>query len=122
VRRVLLGTVVIIGVAILVAPAAHALSKQEVVRRVFRHQGAVVAAQAVRVSGCESAGDATGSVIRPWATNGQYEGAFQLGEWARSRFLRGAWWNLWRNAEAALRLFLWNGRSWDGQWSCSWVA
>lgn len=118
--RRLAHVIVVLGV-VLATPAAHALSKQEVIRRVFAREGPSVALQAVHVAGCESAGDPTGRVLRPWATNGQYLGLFQLGAPVRERFLRGPWFGAWANARAALALWRSSGRSWQ-QWSCSWAA
>lgn len=94
-----------------VAEGAPRSSCSPATRAVFAAEGHAVVREACEVEWCESRGDR-------WATNGQYLGHFQLGAWARSRFLRGAWWNGWRNAEAARRLFRWNGRRWAGQWSC----
>jgi hypothetical protein len=93
-----------------------------IIRHVFAPEGARVAGEACRVASCESAGDQTGRVFNRWATNGQYLGLFQLGAWARSRFLHGPWFGSWANAKAALRLYRWNGHRWGGQWSCAWAA
>jgi hypothetical protein len=105
-----------IAVALIFSPAHQA------VRSVFAPDGPAVQRQAVRVAGCESAGDPSGRVLRPYATNGQYLGLFQLGAWARGRYLRGPWYSAWANARAARRLWIANGRDWGGQWECSWAA
>lgn len=76
----------------------------------------------LRVAGCESSGDRPYGVrLNEWATNGQYLGLFQLGAWARSRYLRGHWANPWANADAAARLARATGGFKGGQWSCGWA-
>jgi hypothetical protein len=115
------------GIALTAPPAQAApepapVTPCGIIHAVFRSEGRAVEDQACRVAGCESTGDATGHHHDRWATNGQYLGLFQLGAWARSRFLRGPWFGSWANARAAHRLYIWNGRSWYGQWSCAWAA
>jgi hypothetical protein len=61
---------------------------------------------ALNVAWCESS-------IRPWATNGQYLGAFQMGAWARSTFGHGR--TTWEQARAARRYHRVSG--WGG-WEC----
>lgn len=61
---------------------------------------------AYRVAECESRFDI-------WATNGQYLGLFQMGEYARSRYGHGG--NPWIQARAAHRYY--SARGW-APWSC----
>jgi hypothetical protein len=64
--------------------------------------------QAVRVARCESG-------IRPWARNGQYRGAFQMGSAERERWGHGP--SIWAQARAALRYFNNSGKDWS-PWQC----
>jgi hypothetical protein len=100
------------------AEGASSASAERAIRDVFPDQ---LEGQALRVAGCESAGDPTGHVLRPFARNGQFLGLFQLGSWARSRYLHGPWFGAYANARAALALYRDNG-GWRGQWSCAWAA
>jgi hypothetical protein len=63
----------------------------------------------LRVARCES------NLVRT-ATNGQYLGLFQLGDFARTRYLRGDWRDAYANAEAAARYAREAGGF--GPWSC----
>jgi hypothetical protein len=54
--------------------------------------------QAVRVAKCES-----GWSLALYAGNGQYQGMFQMGEYARSRY--GHSWNPWGQSLAAYRYY-----------------
>lgn len=101
--------------SILVAITLAFSPSNTAIRATFAPEGKEVVAQAVRVATCESSGD-------PYATNGQYLGLFQLGAWARSRYLHGPWYSGWANARAARALWRANGRSWRGQWECAWAA
>ncbi len=66
--------------------------------------------QALRVSSCE-----TGGTFSVWATNGQYLGLFQMGNYARSTFGHGA--TPLAQARAAYRYFVASGRDWS-PWTC----
>ncbi len=64
--------------------------------------------QAVSVARCESE-------LNVGASNGQYLGLFQMGEYARSRY--GHSWDAWGQARAAYRYFRDSGYSW-APWTC----
>ncbi len=64
--------------------------------------------QAVSVARCESG-------LSVGASNGQYLGLFQMGEYARSRY--GHSWDAWGQARAAYRYFRDSGYSW-APWTC----
>ncbi len=64
--------------------------------------------QAVSVARCESE-------LNVGASNGQYLGLFQMGEYARSRY--GHSWDAWGQARAAYRYFRDSGYSWS-PWTC----
>ncbi len=64
--------------------------------------------QAVSVARCESG-------LSVGASNGQYLGLFQMGEYARSRY--GNSWDAWGQARAAYRYFRDSGYSW-APWTC----
>lgn len=68
------------------------------------------AAQALAVSSCE-----TGGTFDVNATNGQYLGLFQMGEYARARYGHGP--TALEQAIAARAYFVESGRTW-GPWSC----
>jgi hypothetical protein len=68
-------------------------------------------AEAQRVALCEG-GRPVPSVR---ARNGQYEGIFQMGSFARSRYGHG--WDAWSQARAAYRYFIASGRDWS-PWEC----
>jgi len=61
---------------------------------------------AINISWCEA-------TIRPWAGNGQYQGAFQMGSSERARFGHGR--TIWNQARAAHRY--WKLSGW-GPWQC----
>lgn len=67
---------------------------------------------AVRVAWCESH-------LTRTATNGQYLGIFQMGDWERSKYGHGS--GAWAQAKAAYRYFISSGRDWS-PWSCRWAA
>ena len=72
--------------------------------------------QAKRVAACESGdtdGDLSLHVVR--ATNGQYLGMFQMGDYARSRYGHG--YTPLAQARAAYAYFVASGRDWS-PWSC----
>lgn len=60
----------------------------------------------LNVAWCESG-------LRPWASNGQYQGVFQMGYSERLRFGHGA--TIWVQARAARRYWLLSGY---GPWEC----
>jgi hypothetical protein len=64
---------------------------------------------ALRVARCE-----TGGTWSVHARNGQYQGLFQMGSWARRNYGHGQ--NVWAQAHAAARL--WRAHGWS-QWECS---
>lgn len=66
------------------------------------------AAEALRVSSCESG-------RRTWASNGQYLGTFQMGDYARSLYGHGS--DALTQARAAHAYFVASGRDWS-PWSC----
>ena len=66
------------------------------------------AGQALRVAYCESR-------YSVYASNGQYLGLFQMGEFARGRYGHG--WSAWAQAISAYRYFADAGYSW-GPWAC----
>jgi hypothetical protein len=66
----------------------------------------------LRVARCESNLDRR-------ATNGQYLGLFQLGDFARARYLRGAWTDSYANAVAAAR-YAREAGGW-GPWTCGYA-
>jgi len=68
------------------------------------------APQAMRVAYCE-----TGGTYDPRASNGQYQGIFQMGSFARGRYGHGPSWLV--QAAAAYLYFLDSGRDWS-PWSC----
>jgi hypothetical protein len=63
----------------------------------------------LRVARCESN-------LQRGATNGQYLGLFQLGTYARARYLRGDWSDAYANAVAAAR-YVHDAGGWS-PWSC----
>lgn len=83
-------------------------TNESVIRSVFGKYGA----QAVAVARCES-----GSNV--YAMNGQYEGLFQMGSYARTRY--GHAWNAWAQARSAFAYFRDSGYRWTA-WSCGWAA
>lgn len=68
------------------------------------------ASQALSVSYCE-----TGGTYSTRATNGQYWGLFQMGEWERATYGHGA--SALAQARAAWRYFVASGRDWS-PWEC----
>jgi hypothetical protein len=70
------------------------------------------AAGMLRVARCESN-------LNRHATNGQYLGLFQLGGFARDRYLRGAWNDSYANALAAAR-YAHDSGGW-GPWTCGYA-
>lgn len=86
-------------------PAAEA-SATEAIRYVF----GPYAAQALRVSYCE-----TGGTYSVYASNGQYLGLFQMGDYARGRYGHG--FNAWAQAVSAYRYFADSGFDWS-PWAC----
>ena len=66
--------------------------------------------QALRVSSCE-----TGGTYHIGATNGQYLGLFQMGNYARSNYGHG--YTALEQARAAYAYFVNSGRDWS-PWSC----
>jgi hypothetical protein len=66
----------------------------------------------IRIARCESGLDRG-------ATNGQYLGLFQLGGFARGRYLDGHWTDAWANARAAARYAREAGGF--GPWSCGYA-
>ncbi len=94
---------------LLFAVPAHAGSSNEsAIRSVFGQYGS----QAVNVARCESG-------LRTWAQNGQYEGLFQMGSYARARYGHGS--DAWTQARAAFAYFRDSGYSWR-PWTCGWAA
>jgi hypothetical protein len=77
-----------------------------VILRVFGRYGQ----QALRMSYCE-----TGGTYSTTASNGQYLGLFQMGDFARSRYGHGA--TAWVQARAAYRYFADSGYDWS-PWEC----
>lgn len=67
--------------------------------------------QAWLVAGCES-----GPQRSPWARNGSYYGAFQMGSYARAAYGHG--WNIWVQARAAHRY--WLAAGW-APWTCAYL-
>lgn len=65
-------------------------------------------AEAKAVVACESGGSTT-------AVNGQYLGAFQMGEYERATYGHGP--TLWEQARAAFRYFAVTGYDWS-PWAC----
>lgn len=68
------------------------------------------AAQAMRVAGCE-----TGHTYDPRATNGQYLGIFQMGDYARGKYGHGPSWLM--QAVDAYEYFVASGKDWS-PWEC----
>jgi hypothetical protein len=66
----------------------------------------------LRIARCESNLDRH-------ATNGQYLGLFQLGDFARGRYLHGAWTDSYANALAAAR-YAHEAHGW-GPWTCGYA-
>ena len=66
----------------------------------------------LRVARCESN-------LQRTATNGQYLGLFQLGSFARARYLHGSWTDSYANALAAAR-YAKEAGGW-GPWTCGYV-
>ena len=66
--------------------------------------------QAIRVSFCE-----TGGTFSTYATNGQYLGLFQMGNYARGRYGHSD--SALGPAQAAYRYFVESGRDWS-PWEC----
>jgi hypothetical protein len=89
------------------APAAVVPSVRLVARRYgFDPDGML------RVARCESN-------LQRTATNGQYLGLFQLGSFARARYLDGAWADSYANALAAAR-YAKEAGGW-GPWTCGYA-
>jgi hypothetical protein len=89
------------------APAAVVPSVRIVARRYgFDPEGML------RVARCESN-------LRRTATNGQYLGLFQLGSFARARYLHGAWTDSYANAMAAAH-YARDAGGW-GPWTCGYA-
>ena len=65
-------------------------------------------AEAMVIVNCE-----TGGTYSPWASNGQYQGMFQMGSYARAKYGQGN--NVWAQAKAAYRMF--RAQGWSG-WLC----
>jgi hypothetical protein len=89
--------------------SASVVSPTDAIRQVFGRY----ADQAIRVAYCESR-------LHPDATNGQYLGIFQEGNWARSHYGYGP--DALTQARSAYAYFRDNGYSWGGAWSCAWAA
>jgi len=83
-------------------------------RKAIRHVFGRYASEALGVSGCE-----TGGTYHVGATNGQYQGIFQMGAWERSRYGHGP--TALEQARAAYRYFVDSGRDWS-PWACRWAA
>lgn len=64
--------------------------------------------QALEVADCESG-------FYVWASNGQYLGLFQMGDYARGRYGHAS--HAWGQARAAYRYFVDSGRDWS-PWAC----
>ena len=79
-------------------------TNERIIRQVFGGYGS----QAVRVASCESG-------LSTWARNGQYLGLFQMGSTARAMFGHGP--DVWSQARAAYRYFVYAGHSWS-PWAC----
>lgn len=87
-----------------VAPPRHTTAKRAwIVCHVFGRRHCI---DALNVAWCES-------TLRPWAANGQYLGAFQMGSSERARFGHGP--TIWQQAPPAHRYFALAG--W-GPWEC----
>lgn len=89
---------------------AHPPSNYELARRAIYAVFGPYADQAMRVSYCE-----TGGTYSPTASNGQYLGLFQMGDFARGRYGHGA--SALEQARAAYAYFVDSGRDWS-PWSC----
>jgi hypothetical protein len=66
--------------------------------------------QAIRVSSCE-----TGGTFDTNASNGQYLGLFQMGDYARGRYGHGP--TAIEQAKSAYAYFVASGKTW-GPWEC----
>lgn len=64
------------------------------------------AGQAMHVVRCE-----TGGTYSVWASNGQYQGLFQMGNWERRTYGHGS--TALAQAKAAYRYFVASGRDWS---------
>lgn len=106
---------VLLCLAIL-APSAQAGTKYTLdqrIRRNIRFQWVAEwrQEQALKVFTCESG-------LNPWATNGQYLGVAQMGEYERRS--TGWKWRVKNQIRAAKRYFNRTGRAW-GPWTCRYV-
>ena len=73
--------------------------------------------QALSVVNCE-----TGGTYSVYASNGQYQGLFQMGSWERRTYGHG--YTPYAQAQAAYRYFVASGRDWS-PWQCrpgGWLA
>lgn len=86
--------------------ATSPLSPIAAIRLVFGEY----ADQAIRVADCE-----TGGTFSVYASNGQYQGLFQMGSWERATFGHG--YTPLEQARAAWRYFVASGRDWS-PWEC----
>jgi hypothetical protein len=84
--------------------STRAMTPQEAICNVFGGH----CREALAVARCESR-------YQTSAQNGQYLGLFQMGDWARSNYGHGP--TALAQAEAAYRLFVDTGKTWQ-QWSC----
>jgi len=81
--------------------------RKTIIRKVFGKHGR----DAIKIAYCESG-------IRPWASNGQYKGIFQMGSHERKTYGHGS--GTWAQARAAKKYFVASGSSW-GPWECKYV-
>jgi hypothetical protein len=97
-----------VALSLLLVPLAGAKSQPSQAEQAIRYVFGPYASQALRVAWCESR-------FSIYATNGQYLGLFQMGNYARARY--GHAWNAWAQAVSAYRYFVDSGKDWS-PWSC----
>jgi hypothetical protein len=107
--RVLLLIIATVFLLFLLCAPARASNYSEARRAIIKIFGPY-ADEALRVARCE-----TGGTYDPRASNGQYQGIFQMGEYARGRYGHGPSWLV--QAAAAFGYFIDSGRDWS-PWSC----
>lgn len=94
--------------SLLMASVAQAKRPARSTQSIIAYVFGPYASQALRVASCESG-------FSIWATNGQYLGLFQMGDYARSRYGHAN--NAWAQAISAYRYFVDSGKDWS-PWGC----
>ena len=105
-RAIVLALVLLATVATSSAQASSVEERKQVICKVFGRY----CSQALAVARCES-----GWSYSLYASNGQYQGMFQMGSSERARYGHGN--NPWAQSRAAYRYFVASGRDWS-PWAC----